>query len=257
MFVISSVVFVFAFKQGPPKILGFSKTSAYNRISRQSTSVLQSHWTRLTIKANMKQTVLQLIMLIGLSNFTVFSSYALLIPKVPDSKAQFYQESNGKSGSGFNPGNQGFNPGLTGGSGYNPGYSNQVGDGVIAFSATRAETCCQDYSSTVKFERSLTNLGGGWGGRSGIFTAPASGTYFFSWSALSPSNQELRLSLMMNGLEMASSWADKQGYQSCSGSVLLTLRKEDQVGLQVTEGRIFESSRSGRGYTMFSGYRVG
>ena len=162
-------------------------------------------------------------------------------------------------GSGYNPGvsgGSGYNPGSNGGSGYNPGYNNN-GYEVVAFSAKRADSCCRGTNSRIRFDRSLTNLGGGWDGRTGEFTAPASGTYSFSWSALSPDRQQLRLSLMMNGLEMSSSWADSAGYQSSSGSTVLTLRRGDTVALVVTDGEVFEPRDSRRGYTTFSGYRIG
>ena len=110
------------------------------------------------------------------------------------------------NGQGYNPGTseeynygQGYNPGT---SGHGGGYSN------VAFSAIKASGCCTRGGRLV-LERSLTNLGGGWSGATGEFTAPASGSYFFSWSGLSVRNQHLKLGLMRNGLEMVSSWADR------------------------------------------------
>merc|ERR1712227_47707 len=206
------------------------------------------------------------ILFIGLTSSEIVSQYALLVPKVPEASAKYYSN-NGYSGggSGYNPGvngGSGYNPGVNGGSGYNPG-SNNGGSGynlgynnnnydVVAFSAKRADSCCRGMNSRIRFDRSLTNLGGRWDGRTGEFTAPASGTYSFSWSALSPDRQQLRLSL-----EMTSSWADSAGYQSSSGSTVLTLRRGDTVALVVTDGEVFEPSNSRRGYTMFSGYRIG
>ena len=107
------------------------------------------------------------------------------------------------------------------------------------------------------FDQSLTNLGSGWQARRGEFIAPASGTYSFSWSALSPDQSQLRLGLSHNGQEMVSSWADREGYQGSSGSTVLTLRRGDTVSLMVTDGEIFEPSSSNRGYTTFSGFRIG
>ena len=154
-------------------------------------------------------------------------------------------------------------PNTVSGEGYNPGTSQQYQQGYIggfsspvAFTAARASLCCTRRGKVV-LERTITNLGGGWNGRTGEFRAPSSGTYSFSWSALSPDRQQLRLGLMMNGQEMSSSWADSAGYQSSSGSTVLTLRRGDTVALVVTDGEVFEPSNSRRGYTMFSGYRIG
>merc|ERR1712227_516500 len=210
------------------------------------------------------------ILLTGLTSSEIVSQYALLVPKVPEASAKYYSNNGVSGGSGYNPGasgGSGYNPGVSGGSGYNPGVnggsgynpgSNNGGSGynpgynsnsydVVAFSAKRADSCCRGMNSRIRFDRSLTNLGGGWDGRTGEFTAPASGTYSFSWSALSPDRQQLRLSLMMNGLEMSSSWADSAGYQSSSGSTVLTLRRGDTVALVVTDGEVFEPRDSRRG----------
>merc|ERR1712227_522185 len=199
------------------------------------------------------------------------SRFARLIAAVPGTEAHFYRESrySGEGGSGFNPGysnsvggGTGYNPGVSGGSGFNPGYNGGGGynpgvGGTVAFSARRADTCCRRSRSRVVFDQSITNLGGGWDAGRGEFTAPHSGTYSFSWSALSPDHSQLRLGLMHNSQEMSSSWADSEGYQSSSGSTVLTLRRGDVVGLEVTDGEIYEPGSSSRGYTMFSGYRVG
>ena len=107
------------------------------------------------------------------------------------------------------------------------------------------------------FERTLTNLGGGWSGATGQFAAPYSGTYHFSWAALSPAHKQLKLALIRNGQEQAASWADQTGYQTASGSAILTLRRGDMVYLYVEEGEVYEPSTSNRGYATFTGYRVG
>ena len=106
-------------------------------------------------------------------------------------------------------------------------------------------------------ERSVTNLGGGWNGPTGQFVAPYSGTYFFSWSALSTASNHLKLALVRNGREQVASWADRGGYQAASGSAVLTLRRGDTVYLYVEEGEVYESSTSNTGYATFSGFRIG
>ena len=69
-------------------------------------------------------------------------------------------------------GGQGYNPGQ-GGQGYNPGQSTSS---TIAFSAQRALPSSRP-GTPIAFERSLTNLGGGWGRDGATFTTPASGVY--------------------------------------------------------------------------------
>merc|ERR1719154_617911 len=110
----------------------------------------------------------------------------------------------------------------------------------IAFSANRADSCCLVSNSRVRFETTLTSTDGGWNGRAGVFTAPESGTYYFSWNTVSPSNEELRVFLMLIGEEKATCYAEEEGRASCSGSIVLTLRREDVVTLRIERGQMFE-----------------
>jgi len=146
---------------------------------------------------------------------------------------------------------QGYQSGQ-GGQGYNNGGQ---GYQQVAFHAQRASSYSRK-GSPITFERSLTNLGGGWGRSGSVFTCPASGTYYFSWSALSSSNKELRLALVRSGEEVAASWADRDGYQTASGSAILNLRAGDTVWLELEEGEVYEPSHSRRGYATFNGYRL-
>ena len=125
------------------------------------------------------------------------------------------------------------------------------------FTASRATAYSRGRPGQLVFERTLTNLGGGWSGATGQFAAPYSGTYHFSWAALSPAHKQLKLALIRNGQEQAASWADQTGYQTASGSAILTLRRGDMVYLYVEEGEVYEPSTSNRGYATFTGYRVG
>ena len=148
---------------------------------------------------------------------------------------------------------QGFNPGA-GGQGHNPGQGRE--QAPVAFTAQRATPYSRTGPGQLRFERSVTNLGGGWAGSSSQFSAPASGTYHFTWAALSPARQHLKLVLMRNGVEQAASWAGREGYQTASGAATLTLRRGDQVYLYVEEGEVYEPSSS-TGYAMLSGFRIG
>jgi len=114
------------------------------------------------------------------------------------------------------------------------GYNN------IAFSANRADSCCLGSNSRVRFETTITSAGGGWNGRAGVFTAPEAGTYYFSWNTVSPTNEELQVFLMLNGEEKANCYAEEKGRASCSGSIVLTLRREDVVNLRIERGQMFE-----------------
>ena len=61
---------------------------------------------------------------------------------------------------------------------------------------------------------------------------------------------------MINSREVVNSWAERDGYQTASGSVVFTMRKGDSVELLVIEGDVYEPRNTDRGYTALSGYRV-
>merc|ERR1711872_567399 len=169
--------------------------------------------------------------------------------------------SNSVAERGYNPGlsgGQGYNPGVGGGQGYNPGLAGQDKEQApVAFTANRATAYSRTGPGQLMFERSVTNLGGGWNGATGQFIAPYSGTYHFSWSALSTARHHLKLALVRGGREQVASWADSDGYQAASGAAVITLRRGDSVYLYVEEGEVYESSISNTGYTTFSGFRIG
>ena len=158
-------------------------------------------------------------------------------------------------GNGGNSNGQGqYYPGNNGG--YNP--SPQQGQ-AIAFSAIRANTYSNSGSSRqqIRFERTITDVGYGWNSRDSYFECYYPGTYVFTWSVVSPSNEETRVSLYENGRETGHHvWGDRNGYQSASNTAVLNLRKGSRVELRLTEGRLYEPSTTSRGYNSFSGFKL-
>ena len=77
----------------------------------------------------------------------------------------------------------------------------------------------------------------------GEFTAPKSGIYSFSWSGLAKLNTNVRILLMKNGQEVASTWAGSTKYDSFAGTQvhLATLvQLLEPHSYSVTEPRLFE-----------------
>lgn len=147
---------------------------------------------------------------------------------------------------------------------YNQGNGNPFSDSrpntpeIVAFSAIRANTNTNSgFSKPIQFERTITDVGYGWNSRESYFECYHPGTYVFSWSAVSPTELETRLSLFKNGQETGHhSWADRNGYQSASQMAVLNLIRGDRVDLRLTEGRLYEPSSSRRGYNTFSGFKL-
>merc|ERR1712165_626857 len=160
---------------------------------------------------------------------------------------QYYQGNGGNSNGQYFPGNN---------VGYNP--IPQQG-AAVAFSAIRANTYSNSGSSRqqIRFERTVTDVGYGWNSRESYFECYYPGTYVFSWSVVSPSNEETRVSLYKDGRETGHHvWGDRNGYQSASNTAVLSLRKGSRVELRLTEGRLYEPSTSSRGYNSFSGFKL-
>lgn len=196
-----------------------------------------------------------------------------LLPLVPGAHPRAYL-----GGQGFNPGTSyaadqptsyfggsgSYAPGgLFGGQGFHPaaeGREEAQGTACynpVAFSAVRVEEYSRFTPGRVRFERTLSNIGGGWDGSRGEFIAPYSGTYSISWTALSPASSHLRLGLLLNGQEQAASWAESDGYQTAAGTLNLNLRLGDRLSLELAEGGIYEPVTSSRGYSIFSAHRIG
>ena len=147
---------------------------------------------------------------------------------------------------------------------YNQGNGNPFSDSrpntpeSIAFNAIRANTNTNSgFSKPIQFERTITDVGYGWNSRESYFACYHPGTYVFSWSAVSPTELETRISLFKNGQETGHhSWADRNGYQSASQMSVLNLIRGDRVELRLTEGRLYEPYSSRRGYNTFSGFKL-
>jgi len=167
-----------------------------------------------------------------------------------------YQGSGSNSQGEYYPGND--RPNSNNGNGNN-GYDPRPETGTtVAFSAIRANTYSNSGNSQhISFERTITDVGYGWNPRDSYFECYYPGTYVFSWSAVSPSNSETRLSLYENGRETGHHvWADRNGYQSASETAVLNLKRGAKVELRLTEGQLYEPSNSGRGYNTFSGFKL-
>lgn len=168
-----------------------------------------------------------------------------------------YQGSGSNSQGAYYPGNDRPNSNNDGNN--NNGYDPRPEPGTtVAFSAIRANTNSNSGNSQhIRFERTITDVGYGWNPSDSYFECYFPGTYVFSWSAVSPSNSETRLSLYENGRETGHHvWADRNGYQSASETAVLNLSRGAKVELRLTEGQLYEPSNSGRGYNTFSGFKL-
>lgn len=127
--------------------------------------------------------------------------------------------------------------------------------------------------STFLFDVVETNLGNGYNKTTGIFTAPSSGLYAFTWTVqaagkhvVPPINSnsqygEINAALMQNGAVKGVIVADtetKYDMDTATGFVVLETKVGDRFRIAVSEwdgqGDIYSNNSYGR--TTFSGFRV-
>ena len=106
--------------------------------------------------------------------------------------------------------------------------------------------------TTIPFEIEGLNVGGGMNITSGIFTAPKSGIYFFSFSGLkTPPANPLSVELYHNSNPLTAAYGTLlDGYLTATLSSTLNLKSGDQISLRLYSGQLFDSSYH---YTNFNG----
>lgn len=88
---------------------------------------------------------------------------------------------------------------------------------------------------TLIFDIVRTNLGNHYNGFSGIFTAPHSGTYVFTWTAYCSAGGHTSLQLVVNANVYISSYCNASGalwHRSVSGTVVAKINQGDAVFLR-------------------------
>nr|XP_034334295.1 collagen alpha-1(X) chain-like [Crassostrea gigas] len=119
------------------------------------------------------------------------------------------------------------------------------------------------------FDAVETNLGNGYDRRTGIFTAPSSGVFAFSWTIHAAGTHhagssgqygEMGAVLTQNGVAKGSVYADTEKQYddaSATGFVILAASKGDKFQIicpMAGQGAFYSTKINGR--TSFSGYRI-
>ncbi|XP_048774045.2 cerebellin-1-like [Ostrea edulis] len=109
---------------------------------------------------------------------------------------------------------------------------------TISFMASPATNIKPVSGATLIFGNVLTNKGGAYNGRTGVFTAPVSGSYFFMCTiglpAPSSANDYLRIHIMKNGKISSYLFIGAEGmWIKRSENTLLQLQKGDKVYLKI------------------------
>jgi C1q domain len=107
-------------------------------------------------------------------------------------------------------------------------------------------------NGTIPFQTERLNVGGGMRISSGIFTAPKSGIYFFSFNGIKTSTaNELAVDLYHNSNPITRALGTAvSGTFTATLSSTLSLRSGDQISLRLIGGELYDSSAH---YTNFVG----
>ena len=133
-------------------------------------------------------------------------------------------------------------------------------DPVVSFTAYLSSSL-RDYNSRiVVYDSTVTNQGlrPAYNTKTGYFTAPSSGTYFFTWNSFTLYGNKCNLLLYSNEVyQNVSAFADgtgskEQGHDSSSNSLFLTLIKGDTVHVQTGTCDVLFSFP----HTFFSGFKI-
>lgn len=89
----------------------------------------------------------------------------------------------------------------------------------------------------IPFEIERVNVGAAFNIATGMFTAPRTGRYFFSFSALfNLAGESLFIALRLNGVAVGNAYGDRS-YESVSMKSLLELRAGDKIWLALSHRR--------------------
>ena len=95
----------------------------------------------------------------------------------------------------------------------------------------------------IPFEVAVVNIGNALDLKTGVFTAPVPGVYFFSFDAYSDSH-EGRVHLQKNGVNVGQSYDYNRGYpsQQLHLASILQLDAGDEIQVNVRSGQIYEDA---------------
>ena len=122
---------------------------------------------------------------------------------------------------------------------------------AVAFTAYSTSGGTMSSNSDITFDHLLLNVGNAFNAGTGVFTAPKTGNYEFSWTLNSPSNQYLYCILLRNGnVELLKFFASEIAYSSNGMKFVTPLYEGETIRLKTDSYPIYTDSNQ---YRVFSG----
>ncbi|XP_069775839.1 complement C1q tumor necrosis factor-related protein 3-like [Narcine bancroftii] len=100
--------------------------------------------------------------------------------------------------------------------------------------------------NSIIYDEVIVNMGGGYNPKTGKFTSPRCGVYFFSYSSLPGRGMQTDVALMKNGKEVSlihSVLANKTSQTSIK-NIIIELHKGDEVWVELLTGNLWSKADS-------------
>jgi hypothetical protein len=113
--------------------------------------------------------------------------------------------------------------------------------------------------NAVRFDNVISNVGNSFNIKTGEFTAPQSGIYFFSLNAVCGAYSYMHLAISRNGLPVFKSLCDDRSgstQHQGGGATILQLGAGDKISVRMTFPYAAQSEVYGNGMTSFTGYLI-
>jgi len=134
----------------------------------------------------------------------------------------------------------------------------QISDPVseVAFHVNLKYSTFVEYLHPVRFDDVITNKGGAYDVKSGIFTAPVSGMYLFTMTVVCGNNSAMHVGIMKGYTKLFSSLCNgrSNAQHQNGGSTIVHLNKDDRVNVALTFPVRGYEEMYGHHMTSFSGY---
>ena len=128
---------------------------------------------------------------------------------------------------------------------------------MVAFTATVTQFMTSQSGQTLVFPHIITNVGGGYNGNNGVFTAPRDGVYVFFCKITGRDNtSDMYFEFILNGSAQTRNLVygrSANPYRTSSNSIVLQLTHGDRVWIKIYYGGKHYSYGVG-GDQSFSGY---